>query len=147
MLHRLRLFTHLPLLLTICLALAASAGDSSPEADASRFALGAALLPGLAALSGGVLQRTRLLWGVSAGLLWVGAYRAFVSYQNHPWLAGPETLTCDGPCFGWYTFEFSPPYLVLAVICGFSAAVGVAVGRLRGTSTIDRSAPRQATLR
>lgn len=41
----------------------------------------------------------------------------FWGYMDHPWLAGLETNTCDGTCFGWFSFENDDPSMVLA-ICG-----------------------------
>lgn len=31
-------------------------------------------------------------------------YLHFVDYMNKPWFAGEDPFTCDGPCYGWYSF-------------------------------------------
>lgn len=49
----------------------------------------------------------------------------FWGYMDKPWFSPPETYTCDGPCYGWFSFENFPPtinilkngvYLILATI-------------------------------
>jgi len=50
----------------------------------------------------------------------------FWSYMNHPWFAGPETNTCDGRCFGWFSFENPSPTFLIAffgVIFSFTTAI------------------------
>ena len=46
------------------------------------------------------LVRCSLGLGLTLISMWV-----FWDYMDHPWFAGPETYTCDGPCFGWFSFE------------------------------------------
>ena len=59
----------------------------------------------------------RLANSVISAVYWLVVYAVFVGYQEHPWFAQPPEGGCDGPCFGWYTFEYNPPYaLLLAVV-------------------------------
>src|SRR3989339_759881 len=42
-----------------------------------------------------------ILLTVSVGLYW--------NYMDKPWFSPPETNTCDGPCYHWFSFENDPP--------------------------------------
>lgn len=45
----------------------------------------------------------------------VWATGLFWGYMDHPWFAGPETNTCDGACFGWFSFENDDPSVTIAI--------------------------------
>lgn len=53
-----------------------------------------------------------------ASLLWI-------NYQNKPWFV-PQDWSCDGPCYGWYTFEDNKEVMVI-IHLGLSLSVGLAV--------------------
>jgi len=100
-------------------------GPGSRDCHFLIFALGALVIP---LLSMGVSQQglaQRLLRTLVAAVLMVAAYYLFVSYQDHPWFVQPPAAGCDGPCFGWYTFEFDPPYGSLFIISGLATSFGV----------------------
>ncbi len=63
----------------------------------------------------------------AAALYWFGFYTLFVDYLNHPWGAGPETNACDGPCFGWYSFENEACHLCLVIVATVSLLLGLLV--------------------
>lgn len=69
----------------------------------------------------------RLAWRAgragAAGVAWLFLYMLFVAYKSAPPLGVTD---CDGPCGGWYTFEFDPPYWVLIVV----PLAGALLGRL-----------------
>lgn len=58
--------------------------------------------------------------------IFASAAELYWSYMDHPWFAGPETGTCDGPCFGWFSFENDAPTMwILLLGCGFLLVTGV----------------------
>jgi len=64
-----------------------------------------ALLPMLWFLSEEQNRLNYILFILSIAALISIAYLLFVDYMNHPWFAGEDPFTCDGPCYGWYTFQ------------------------------------------
>jgi hypothetical protein len=55
----------------------------------------------------------------------------FWNYQDKPWFSPPETNTCDGKCYGWFSFENDPPWLKV-IITGFvSLCVGIVTQSIR----------------
>jgi hypothetical protein len=103
----------------------------SPEDHVALFLAAACVAVAATAIAIRLPWRKSALAGAASALLWVAGYRALVSYLDHPWLAGPETNRCDGPCFGWYTFEFDPPYLLLVVVTFGTACLGAAYAAWR----------------
>lgn len=69
----------------------------------------------------------RLTRAFASAVYWFIAYSVFVDYQHRPWFAQVLPGGCDGPCFGWYTFEFDPPYIVLLILSGIAILIGVGV--------------------
>ena len=55
---------------------------------------------------------------IGLGLI-VLATELFWDYMDHPWFAGPETNTCDGPCFEWFSFENPSPSFMIAFLGAF----------------------------
>jgi hypothetical protein len=43
-------------------------------------------------------------------------YLLFVDYMNKPWFAGEDPFTCDGPCYGWYTYEHNIDHEIITNI-------------------------------
>jgi hypothetical protein len=43
-------------------------------------------------------------------------YLLFVDYMNKPWFAGEDPFTCDGPCYGWYTYEHNINFEIITNI-------------------------------
>ena len=77
----------------------------------------------------------RLLRAFISAVYLVIAYNIFVGYQDHPWFAQAPPGGCDGPCFGWYTFEFTPPYTILFVLAGKAILIGsIIYALLKGVS-------------
>ena len=72
---------------------------------------------------------------IVAAIYWFGFYAIFVDYIDHPWFAGPETNACDGPCFGWYSFENEPRHLCLIVAATVSLFLGLLVLFFRSSPT------------
>ena len=65
------------------------------------------------------------LMSIASGL-WCGlAYWLYVGYQDRPWFAVADRVRDDGPSFGWYTFEFDPPYLIVFIVAGLSVVLAV----------------------
>jgi hypothetical protein len=86
-------------------ALASIVVDLLGAEDGTAFLLAMFLLPALGLLwqSARVLERILRAGATFGG--WWALCAAYVAYRNHPWFAGQETWSCDGPCFGWYSFE------------------------------------------
>ena len=114
-----------PLVAIAITVIAFTTSDLSPQTEQEYFHLAMLLLPAIAAIWP-VEKRaaTRILRAIATWGLWFGFYVAFVDYANHPWFAGPETNTCDGPCFGWYSFENESNFGLNAAIGCVSLAVG-----------------------
>ena len=64
------------------------------------------------------------LLGVNAG------YLLFANYMNNPWFMD-DPNNCDGPCFGWYSFEKSliPNIIWLNIIFAISLIIAFFVKR------------------
>ena len=75
-----------------------------------------------------------------ATVYWFGFYTLFVDYMNHPWGAGPETNKCDGPCFGWYSFENEACHLCLIAAATVSLLLGLLVLYFRASSAAGDNA-------
>jgi len=67
----------------------------------------------------------RIVRPVLAISYWLTFYVLFVDYQDRPWFS-QEPMSCDGPCFGWYTFENESIYTPLLVISAISLLGGMA---------------------
>ncbi len=67
----------------------------------------------------------RLIHSSASAIYWLIAYAMFVSYQDHPWFAQAPLDGCDGPCFGWYTFENEPLYMPLFAISMIGLLLGL----------------------
>lgn len=89
------------------------------------FALGVFTIPLLSMLASWQGLAHRLARTLVATLLLLSAYYLFVGHQDHPWFVQPPASGCDGPCFGWYTFELDPPYVTLLIISAIAASLGV----------------------
>ncbi len=96
------------------------------EQDNVYFALAMLMLPALTLLISCERFGTRLVRAVLTISYWFIFYTQYVSYQNHPWFALPDPRGCDGPCFGWYSFENPPIYGVLFVV-GIMSLLGGSV--------------------
>lgn len=70
--------------------------------------------------------RERLLRAIGSIGYWFAFYTLFLSYKNRPWFAD-GSKDCDGPCFGWYSFENEPVYLELLVVAGVSLGLGLLI--------------------
>lgn len=101
------------------------------EDEQGWFLAAMGVLPAMAAVvSLGRGFGERATWALATVAAWLAIFHAYFDYMNHPWWAGPETFTCDGPCFGWYAFE-NPPLVKLHLIVGcLSVAAGLALHRL-----------------
>lgn len=55
----------------------------------------------------------------------------FWNYQDKPWFSPPETNTCDGPCYGWFSFENDPPWFGVIISGCISLMLGIIVQNLR----------------
>ena len=91
------------------------------------FALGILVYPFLALVWSKDSFGASLTRAVVAAVYWFAFYALFVDYKNHPWGAGPETWTCDGPCFGWYSFENPSCHLCLVIVATVSLLLGLLV--------------------
>lgn len=70
----------------------------------------------------------------------------FWNYMDHPWFAGPETQTCDGPCFGWFSFENdSPTIIILLTGVPVTAASGILISAVRTLATGMRQRLRRSS--
>lgn len=59
------------------------------------------------------LKKGVLAWfivSLGAGLFW--------NYKDKPWFSPPDPKTCDGPCYGWFSFENESPAIEI-LIFGF----------------------------
>ncbi|MCH9739787.1 MAG: hypothetical protein K0U38_02960 [Epsilonproteobacteria bacterium] len=52
------------------------------------------------------------------------SYLLFVDYMNKPWFAGEDPFTCDGPCYGWYTFQRD---IGAEIILNFGLIIGFSI--------------------
>ncbi len=120
-------FTLLTLLATaLVLAVSSANWRYAQGAHANLFAAASFSLPLVAMLFPGSLP-ARLIRSAVSALYWPVVYYLFVSYQNHPWFAQMPPGGCDGPCWGWYTFEFEPPFAFMLVAAGLGLMAGITV--------------------
>lgn len=52
----------------------------------------------------------------SSELLW--------NYMDKPWFSPPEPNNCDGPCYGWFSFENNSPLFEVLLAGGISVLTG-----------------------
>lgn len=57
----------------------------------------------------------------------------WIDYQNQPWFT-IQSWSCDGPCYGWYTFEngkgYSIFYPIASLFAGFTIRTIIECGSL-----------------
>lgn len=44
----------------------------------------------------------------------------FWNYMDKPWFSPPEPNNCDGPCYGWFSFENNSPFFEVLLVGGIS---------------------------
>lgn len=49
-----------------------------------------------------------LIRGIGITFIIIVAMELFWNYQDHPWFEPPR-VNCDGPCYGWFSFENPAP--------------------------------------
>ena len=49
---------------------------------------------------------------------------AFWDYKDKPWLSSPDNGNCDGPCYGWFSFENELKFLPLIITSIVSSIIG-----------------------
>lgn len=89
------------------------------------FAFAIALFPAVMVLLSRDRGLLRFVRGGITALYWPAFYWVFVDYHDKPWFVASDPLRCDGPCFGWYTFEFEPPYREFAILSMVSLGIGI----------------------
>jgi hypothetical protein len=117
-------------LLLVCgtsLTLFATTQRLYKEEDNGYFALTMLVLPVLVFLVARARLGTRFARAGLTILYWLAFYAMYVDYQNRPWFAVADPRGCDGPCFGWYSFENAPIYGILLVFGSLSlvSALGI----------------------
>ncbi len=116
-----------------CLIVGGILFHAGTKEDYSIYFIGAAILsPFLVTLLATKKNRSSAaLVGLAMVFIINFATNTFWDYQDKPWFSGPETYTCDGPCYGWFSFENdSPKYWVL--LSGFiSLIIGIIAQRIR----------------
>ena len=114
------------LIVGTALVLFATSQHVSKEQDNVYFALAMLILPAITFLLSCERFGMRLVRAVLTISYWFIFYAQYVSYQNRPWFAIPDRGRCDGPCFGWYSFE-NPPISGVLLVVGVMSLLGGSV--------------------
>ncbi len=48
----------------------------------------------------------------------------FWNYMDKPWFSPQESNNCDGPCYGWFSFENDSPLFIVLLTGGLSIILG-----------------------
>lgn len=64
--------------------------------------------------------------------LLIASSEIFWGYMDKPWFSPPESYTCDGPCYGWFSFENDSPFFSIFLAGGISIIIGSLLKLLLG---------------
>ncbi|MBA3533549.1 MAG: hypothetical protein H0T73_16645 [Ardenticatenales bacterium] len=70
--------------------------------------------------------KERFARALASLIYWFSFFSLYGSYQDRPWFAQKPAGGCDGPSYGWYTFENPPMYDMLLTVWLFAVVIGIA---------------------
>lgn len=90
---------------------------------ATPFAISALVLPALYLIISRSFRFTAIatvLFGISTLLFMHLCW----DYADKSWFSPPESNNCDGPCYGWFSFERDMPIWQIIIAIGISLIIG-----------------------
>jgi hypothetical protein len=88
------------------------------------FLLCALVLPGVVVIFARKKYWINLLLSFACLFLIVVIMHGYWGYMDKPWFSPPEDFSCDGPCYGWFSFENSAPTIEVVSVGVISIVIG-----------------------